>query len=101
MGGTCCSNTGKEPDLLLLGPDPPTSPLPSKTLYMSTIEAILSISSNRLDGSFIPLTGRNSLIMPLGAELDPKRFVRFFLIFTFYINKYSPDKPPTNKEVRD
>ncbi len=95
MGGNCCSNTEKEPDIFPI--EGPTPPLQSKTLYMSTIEDILNISSNRLDGTFIPPSGRNSLIVPLGGDLDPKRYVRFFLIFKFYIHKYSSDKPPASK----
>jgi hypothetical protein len=76
--------------------------LESKTLYMSTVEEILSMSKNGLGSSYIPLTGSsNPLLMPIGAEMDPKSYVRFFLIFTFYINKYAPQKPPVNRELRE
>jgi hypothetical protein len=46
-----------------------------------------------LDGTYIPKGrsfGKNSLILPVGAHFDPKLYVRFFLIYSFYINKYIP-----------
>lgn len=99
MGNACCNDGSKGKGDL---PDQTTSNnkqqiklandlTKSGLLISKDVNNIISRSGGLLDGTFIPGVRDNnsSLILGAGGVNDPKKLVRFFLIATFYINKYN------------
>lgn len=81
MGGLC-----SKPEVASIDIDGSWDP---KELYRSQIEDILKMSCSELDVTYIPkIRKKNFLVLAVGGNLEPKLFVRFYLIYTFYINKY-------------
>lgn len=58
-------------------------------LSITPVSEILRLSKGELDEAGMPKGRRNSLILALGANFEPKLFVRLFLMYSFYINKYT------------
>lgn len=99
MGNACCNDgpkgKGEFSDQIVTKDKQqnkqPSDLTKSGLLISKDVNNIISRSGGLLSGTFIPGVRDNnsSLILGAGGANDPKKLVRFFLIATFYINKYN------------
>jgi hypothetical protein len=98
-GSSCCKSSPSTGEL-----PPQPSPIKEGALYISSLNEVLNISRDKLDSSFMPkgrAFGKNSLILPMGGNFEPRLYVRFFLIYSFYISKYGEKDSSRIKEYQD
>ena len=99
MGNACCNDgskgKGEFPDPIdtkgKSASKPPSDLTKSGLLISQDMNNIISRSGGLLHGTNLPENrdSSSSLILGAGGSNDPKKLVRFFLIASFYINKYN------------